>query len=85
MLEENVLKLYYIAGVLFISEVGTLDVNTTGRPQTGTMFGIFVLDYYIYIYTYIYIFQHIIFCLYINSVCFDMLMFNYIFHFISLG
>ena len=49
MFEENVLELYFVAGVLFISEVETLDVNTTGRPQTDTISGIFVLDYY-YIY-----------------------------------
>ena len=52
MLEENELKLYDIAGVLFISEVEPLDVNTTGRPQTDTISGIFVLDYYIYISAY---------------------------------
>ena len=75
MFEENVLELYFVAGVLFISEVETLDVNTTGRPQTDTISGIFVLDYYIYIY----IFQRIILFLYINTVCFDILMFNYIF------
>jgi len=50
--EENVLELYFVAGVLFISEVETLDVNTTGRPQTDTISGIFVLDYYIYISAY---------------------------------
>ena len=44
MLEENVLELYFVAGVLFISEVEPLDVNTTGRPQTSTISGIFVLD-----------------------------------------
>ena len=52
MFEENVLELYFVAGVLFISEVETLDVNTTGRPQTDTISGIFVLDYYIYISAY---------------------------------
>ena len=52
MFEENRLELYFVAGVLFISEVGTLDVNTTGRPQTDTISGIFVLDYYIYISAY---------------------------------
>ena len=52
VLEENVLKLYYIAGVLFISEVEPLDVNTTGRLQTDSISGIYVLDYYIYISAY---------------------------------
>ena len=52
MFEENVLELYFVAGVLFISEVETLDVNTIGRPQTDTISGIFVLDYYIYISAY---------------------------------
>ena len=52
MFEENVLELYFVAGVLFISEVETLDVNTTGHPQTDTISGIFVLDYYIYISVY---------------------------------
>ena len=50
--EENVLELYFVASVLFISEVGTLDVNTTGCPQTDTISGIFVLDNYIYISAY---------------------------------
>ena len=52
VLEENLLELYFVAGVLFISEVGPLDVNTTRRPQTDTISSIFVLDYYIYIYIY---------------------------------
>ena len=52
MYEENVLELYFVAGILFISEVGTLDVNTTGHPQPDTISGIFALDYYIYISTY---------------------------------
>ena len=49
MLEESLLELYFVAGVLFISGVEPLDVNTTRRPQTDTISGIFVLDYY-YIY-----------------------------------
>ena len=51
--EENVLELYYVVGVLFISGVETLDVNTTGRPQTDTISGIFVFGLlYIYISAY---------------------------------
>ena len=52
MLEENLLELYFVPGVLFISGVEPLDVNTTRRPQTDTISGIFVLDYYIYISAY---------------------------------
>ena len=55
VLEENLLELYFVAGVLFISEVEPLDVNITRRPQTDAISGIFVLDYYIYISIYIYL------------------------------
>ena len=48
MFEENVLELYFVAGVLFISEVEPLDVNTTGRPQTDTISGNFFVLLYIY-------------------------------------
>ena len=53
MLEENVLELYFVAGVFSFLKFEPLDVNTTGRPQTDTISGIFVLDNYIYIYIYI--------------------------------
>ena len=60
----------------FIPEVESLDVNTTGHLQTDTIIGIFVLEI-------LYIFQHLIFYLNINTLCFDICVFNYNLHFIS--
>ena len=74
--EENILEIYFVAGVVSFLKLNIWMWDTTEHLQIDIITGIIVLDI-------LYIFQHLIFYLNINTVYFAILVFNYNFHFVN--